>query len=53
MTAGSGITDSEQLEYARAHGATTHGIQSWVTLPDGKEELLPSFRHHPAESLPS
>ena len=53
MTAGSGITHSERLEYARAHGATMHGIQSWVALPDGQEEIAPSFRHHAAESLPS
>lgn len=53
MTAGRGITHSERLEYARAHGATMHGIQSWVALPDGKEEVAPSFNHHVADSLPS
>lgn len=52
MTAGRGITHSERLEYARAHGATMHGIQSWVALPDDKEEMAPAFNHHSADSLP-
>lgn len=34
MVAGSGITHSERLEYARAHGAHMHGIQAWVA-PSG------------------
>ncbi|MGB6007742.1 pirin family protein [Castellaniella sp.] len=46
MTAGSGITHSERLEYARAHGATMHGIQAWVALPQKDEETPPSFHHH-------
>ena len=33
MIAGSGITPSERFEYARAHGAHMHGIQSWFALP--------------------
>jgi redox-sensitive bicupin YhaK (pirin superfamily) len=46
MTAGSGITHSERLEYARAHGATMHGVQSWVALPSEQEETDPSFHHY-------
>ncbi|MGB5807504.1 pirin family protein [Castellaniella sp.] len=46
MTAGSGITHSERLEYARAHGATMHGIQAWVALPREHEETAPAFHHH-------
>lgn len=46
MTAGSGITHSERLEYARSHGATMHGIQAWVALPQKDEETAPSFHHH-------
>ena len=46
MTAGSGITHSERLEYARTHGATMHGIQAWVALPRENEETAPSFHHH-------
>lgn len=46
MTAGRGITHSERLEYARAHGARMHGIQAWVALPRELEEAEPSFHHH-------
>lgn len=46
MTAGSGITHSERLEYARAHGAHMHGIQAWVALPNEAEECAPSFTHY-------
>ncbi|MBV6271784.1 pirin family protein [Alcaligenaceae bacterium CGII-47] len=46
MTAGSGITHSERLEYARAHGANLHGIQAWVALPRDDEESPPAFHHH-------
>jgi hypothetical protein len=45
MTAGRGITHSERLEYARAHGALMHGIQSWVALPREQEEMDPAFHH--------
>ena len=53
MVAGSGITHSERLEYARAHGANMFGIQSWVALPDGEEEADPGFYHHEGDDLPS
>ena len=52
MTAGSGITHSERFELARAHGDRVHGIQAWVALPDGQEEIAPTFSHHPASDLP-
>jgi redox-sensitive bicupin YhaK (pirin superfamily) len=52
MTAGSGITHSERFELARAHGDLVHGIQAWVALPDGQEEIAPAFSHHPASDLP-
>lgn len=52
MVAGSGITHSERLEHARAHGALMHGIQSWVALPAELEETAPSFHHHASASLP-
>jgi len=29
-----------------------HGIQAWVALPDGSEEVAPSFAHHGAGDLP-
>lgn len=52
MTAGRGITHSERLEYAREHGDCVHGIQAWVALPDGQEEVAPSFSHHAGDDLP-
>lgn len=53
MTAGSGITHSERLEYARAHGANLHGIQAWAALPREHEETAPAFHHHQgADELP-
>jgi hypothetical protein len=52
MTAGSGITHSERFEHARAHGDHLHGIQAWVALPDGMEEIAPSFSHHSGADLP-
>jgi redox-sensitive bicupin YhaK (pirin superfamily) len=53
MTAGSGITHSERTPpAARASGAPVHGIQSWVALPDGCEDVAPAFNHHSAQDLP-
>ena len=52
MTAGSGITHSERLEYARAHGAHMQGIQAWVALPEEHEEDAPAFYHHEGAELP-
>ncbi len=52
MTAGSGITHSERFENARASGDHLHGIQAWVALPDGMEEVAPSFTHHAGDDLP-
>jgi redox-sensitive bicupin YhaK (pirin superfamily) len=53
MTAGSGIAHSERTpRLARAAGETIHGIQSWVALPDGHEDIEPSFTHYPVSVLP-
>jgi redox-sensitive bicupin YhaK (pirin superfamily) len=53
MTAGHGIVHSERTpSAARAAGPRIHGIQSWVALPDGHEDVDPDFAHHPASSLP-
>lgn len=52
MTAGSGITHSERFEHARATGDHLHGVQAWVALPDGQEEIDPSFSHHAGDELP-
>ena len=53
MTAGRGITHSERFEHARRHGGLMHGIQAWVALPQEREEIEPSFSHHPAADLPT
>ena len=53
MIAGSGITHSERLEYARAHGVHMHGIQAWVALPEEAEEVDPAFSHHAGAELPA
>lgn len=54
MTAGKGIVHSERTpEELRASGFDMHGIQSWIALPDGCEEVDPTFTHHPASSLPT
>ncbi len=53
MTAGRGIVHSERTPDAlRARGHALHGIQSWIALPDGAEEVEPSFAHHAAGALP-
>lgn len=52
MTAGRGITHSERFEHARAHGDHLHGVQAWVALPDGQEEIDPTFSHHAGADLP-
>jgi redox-sensitive bicupin YhaK (pirin superfamily) len=53
MTAGSGIAHSERTPHvARDAGEQIHGIQSWVALPDGHEDVEPSFTHYPAAVLP-
>jgi redox-sensitive bicupin YhaK (pirin superfamily) len=53
MTAGSGITHSERFEKARREGGPMHAIQSWVALPDGEEEVAPTFAHHEGADLPT
>ncbi|MEA3150868.1 MAG: hypothetical protein QOD56_1807 [Gammaproteobacteria bacterium] len=53
MTAGRGIAHSERTPQAvRAAGPQIHGIQSWVALPDGQEDVDAAFAHHPASTLP-
>ena len=53
MTAGRGIAHSERTpREARESGEPSHGIQSWVALPDGQEDVEPSFVHYPAAHLP-
>lgn len=53
MTAGRGITHSERFEKLRAQGGPFDGIQAWVALPDGREEMDPGFWHYGSEALPA
>lgn len=53
MTAGSGIVHSERSPSAeRAGGPSLYGMQTWLALPDGKEELDPAFEHVEGSALP-
>ncbi len=53
MTAGRGIAHSERTpKEIRLSGSDLFGIQSWVALPDGYEEVEPSFAHHANDALP-
>ena len=52
MTAGSGITHSERFEQARLAGSRMHGLQIWVALPNGQEEIAPSFANYGIDRLP-
>ena len=53
MTAGKGIVHSERSPAdSRAAGPSFYGMQTWLALPDGKEEVDPAFDHVPADRLP-
>lgn len=53
MTAGRGIVHSERSPADfRASGGRVNGLQCWVALPEGHEDIAPSFCHHPAATLP-
>lgn len=53
MTAGSGIVHSERSPNAlRPAGPSLYGMQTWLALPDGSEEIAPAFDHVPADGLP-
>lgn len=44
MTAGSGIVHSERSPQSeRDAGPRMYGMQTWLALPDGKEEIAPAF----------
>jgi len=53
MTAGSGIVHSERSPQAlRPEGPSLYGMQTWLALPDGREEVAPAFDHVPPGELP-
>jgi redox-sensitive bicupin YhaK (pirin superfamily) len=53
MTAGSGIVHSERSpEALRPDGPSLYGMQTWLALPDGGEEVAPAFDHGAGDGLP-
>ncbi|MDJ0793018.1 MAG: pirin family protein [Woeseiaceae bacterium] len=52
MTAGRGIVHSERAGDDLDATSSLHGIQSWIALPNDKEEIEPAFEHIPASELP-
>lgn len=53
MTAGRGIVHSERTpDGERAAESPLAAIQTWVALPDGREEMAPAFEHVGAERMP-
>ncbi|MFM9976528.1 MAG: pirin family protein [Sphingomonadaceae bacterium] len=53
MTAGRGIVHSERSpDDTRVAGPRFYGMQTWLALPDGLEEIDPAFEHVPSVGLP-
>ena len=53
MTAGTGIVHSERSpRELRPDGPSLYGMQTWLALPDGGEEIAPAFDHVAADGLP-
>ncbi|MDQ1185248.1 MULTISPECIES: pirin family protein [Agrobacterium] len=53
MTAGRGIVHSERTpENLRGHPFSMSGLQTWLALPDDKEEIAPDFSHTERDSMP-
>jgi len=53
MTAGRGIVHSERTAPDhRAGGERLHGVQLWLAMPSGDEEIAPTFAHHDQADLP-
>lgn len=53
MTSGRGIVHSERTPpELRRNPPPLYGVQSWVALPKGGEDVEPTFQHVPALKLP-
>ena len=53
MTAGKGIVHSERSPAEeRSAGPRLYGMQTWLALPDGREDIDPAFDHVPESGLP-
>ena len=54
MTAGKGIVHSERTpEEMRDDAMSLSGLQTWIALPDAKEDMDPAFANVAASKLPS
>ncbi|MDL2401111.1 pirin family protein [Rhizobium mayense] len=54
MTAGRGIVHSERTpQNLRDHPFAMSGLQTWLALPDDKEEIDPSFAHTEKDEMPT
>lgn len=53
MLAGKGVTHSERTSVeTRASKHSLFGIQTWVALPEDKEDMEADFEHHGKDALP-
>ncbi|MEM7296511.1 MAG: pirin family protein [Pseudomonadota bacterium] len=53
MVAGRGVTHSERTSpETRATRHKLFGIQTWIALPEDREDMAPDFEHHKKEALP-
>ncbi|MFV0409441.1 MAG: pirin family protein [Paracoccus sp. (in: a-proteobacteria)] len=53
MVAGKGVTHSERTSAAGRSGPhSLYGIQTWIALPEDREDIAPTFEHHGRETLP-
>ncbi len=53
MVAGKGIVHSErEAPQVRKQARTVHGLQLWLALPKGQEEIEPVFYHYPSAEIP-
>ncbi|MET0747944.1 MAG: pirin family protein [Rhizobium sp.] len=53
MTAGRGIVHSERTpDNLRGHPQSISGVQTWLAMPDDKEEMAPSFSHTDKAAMP-
>ncbi|MCQ0988233.1 pirin family protein [Jiella marina] len=53
MVAGRGVTHSERTSAKTRSGRhQLFGIQTWIALPEDREEMAPDFEHHGKDALP-
>ena len=53
MLAGLGVTHSERTSaQTRATRHKLFGIQTWIALPEDREDMAPDFEHHKEAALP-